>query len=135
MVHNGIIENFRALRAELEADGAAFATETDTETVVQLCDRELAAGRTPVEAARATLARLEGAFALCFLFDGEDDLMIAARRGSPLAVGYGDGESFVGSDALALAPLTHRIAYLEEGDHAVLTRTSIDDLRRRRPTR
>jgi glucosamine--fructose-6-phosphate aminotransferase (isomerizing) len=122
VVHNGIIENFRVLRAELEAEGRVFATDTDTETIVQLCDRELAAGRTPVEAARATLARLEGAFALAFLFDGEDDLMIAARRGSPLAIGYGEGEMFVGSDALALAPLTHRIAYLEEGDHAVLTR-------------
>ena len=122
VVHNGIIENFRALRAELEAEGASFQTDTDTETIVQLCDRELRAGRTPVEAARATLARLEGAFALCLLFRGEDDLMIAARRGSPLAIGYGDGETFVGSDALALAPLTSRIAYLEEGDHAVLTR-------------
>ena len=125
VVHNGIIENFRELRAELEADGASFETETDTETVVQLANRELAEGRTPVEAARATLARLHGAFALAFLFDGEDDLIIAARRGSPLAVGYGDGESFVGSDALALAPLTSRIAYLEEGDHAVLTRAEI----------
>ena len=126
VVHNGIIENFRALRTELEAEGAVFETETDTEAVVQLCNRELAAGRPPVEAARATLARLQGAFALCFLFDGEDDLLVAARRGSPLAVGYGDGEVFVGSDALALAPLTSRIAYLEEGDHAVLTRGSVE---------
>ncbi len=125
VVHNGIIENFRTLRAELEADGHVFETETDTETIVQLCARELAAGRGPVEAARATLARLEGAFALCFLFEGEDDLMIAARRGSPLAVGHGEGEMFVGSDALALAPLTHRITYLEEGDHAVLTRAGV----------
>ena len=85
VVHNGIIENYRALRAELEADGAVFETETDTETVVQLCNRELAAGKPPVEAARATLARLDGAFALCFLFEGEDDLLVAARRGSPLA--------------------------------------------------
>ena len=121
-MHNGIIENYRALRAELEADGAVFETETDTETVVQLCDRELRRGLSPVEAARATLARLDGAFALCFLFDGEDDLLVAARRGSPLAIGYGDGETFVGSDALALAPFTNRIAYLEEGDHAVLSR-------------
>ncbi len=126
VVHNGIIENFRALRAELEADGAVFETETDTETIVQLCNRELRAGKTPVEAARATLARLDGAFALCFLFEGEDDLLVAARRGSPLAIGYGDGETFVGSDALALAPLTNRIAYLEEGDHAVLTRASVE---------
>ena len=126
VVHNGIIENFRALRAELEAGGAVFETETDTETVVQLCNRELARGKPPVEAARATLARLNGAFALCFLFDGEDDLLVAARRGSPLAIGYGEGEIFVGSDALALAPMTSRIAYLEEGDHAVLTRTSVE---------
>jgi glucosamine--fructose-6-phosphate aminotransferase (isomerizing) len=125
VVHNGIIENFRALRSDLEADGAVFETETDTETIVHLCNRALAAGAAPVEAARATLARLEGAFALCFLFEGHDDLLVAARRGSPLAVGYGDGETYVGSDALALAPFTHRIAYLDEGDHAVLTRTSV----------
>ena len=126
VVHNGIIENYRALRAELEADGALFETETDTETIVHLCDRALRRGLPPVEAARATLARLHGAFALCFLFEGEDDLLVAARRGSPLAIGLGDGETFVGSDALALAPLTHRIAYLEEGDHAVLTRASVE---------
>ncbi len=126
VVHNGIIENFRTLRAELEAEGVVFETETDTETIVQICNRELGAGRTPVEAARATLARLEGAFALCFLFDGEDDLLVAARRGSPLAIGYGDGETFVGSDALALAPMTSEVAYLEEGDHAILTRSSVE---------
>jgi len=125
VVHNGIIENYRALRAELEAAGSAFETETDTEAVAQLCAAELARGLPPVEAARATLARLEGAFALCFLFDGEEDLLIAARRGSPLAVGYGEGEVFVGSDALALAPFTHRVAYLEEGDHAVLSRSRV----------
>ncbi len=125
VVHNGIIENYRALRAELEAEGAVFETDTDTEAVVQLCNRARASGLAPVEAARATLARLEGAFALCFLFEGEDDLLVAARRGSPLAVGYGDGETYVGSDALALAPFTHRVAYLEEGDHAVLTREGI----------
>jgi glutamine---fructose-6-phosphate transaminase (isomerizing) len=125
VVHNGIIENYRSLRAELEAGGAGFETETDTETVVQLCNAELARGKPPVEAARATLARLHGAFALCFLFDGEEDLLVAARRGSPLAIGFGDGEVFVGSDALALAPLTSRIAYLEEGDHAVLTREAV----------
>ncbi|HRO11003.1 MAG TPA: glutamine--fructose-6-phosphate transaminase (isomerizing) [Amaricoccus sp.] len=125
VVHNGIIENFRALRTELEAEGVVFETETDTETIVQLCNRALAAGATPVAAARATLARLQGAFALCFLFDGEADLLVAARRGSPLALGYGEGEVFVGSDALALAPLTSRIAYLEEGDHAVLTRAEV----------
>ncbi len=122
VVHNGIIENYRELRSELEAEGAVFETDTDTESIARLCDRELRRGKSPVEAARATLARLRGAFALCFLFDGEDDLLIAARRGSPLAIGYGTGEMYVGSDALALAPLTHRVAYLEEGDHAVLTR-------------
>ncbi len=129
VVHNGIIENFRALRTELETGGAVFATETDTEVIVQLCERERASGRTPVDAARATLARLEGAFAVCFLFEGEEDLLVAARRGSPLAVGFGDGEAYVGSDALALAPFTHRIAYLEEGDLAVLSRsaTRIED--------
>ncbi|MCB1371103.1 MAG: glutamine--fructose-6-phosphate transaminase (isomerizing), partial [Rhodobacteraceae bacterium] len=125
VVHNGIIENFRELRDELAAEGSVFETDTDTEAVVQLCDRELRAGKTPLEAARATLARLEGAFALAFLFEGEEDLLIAARRGSPLAVGHGDGEAFIGSDALALAPLTNRVTYLDEGDHAVLTRDSI----------
>lgn len=122
VVHNGIIENFRALRAELQADGYAQESETDTETVALLAKRELDRGATPVEAARNTLKRLEGAFALCFLFDGEDDLMIAARRGSPLAIGHGQGEMFVGSDAIALAPMTDRITYLEEGDWAVITR-------------
>lgn len=125
VVHNGIIENFRALRAELIADGANFESETDTETIAQLCARELRAGATPVEAARRTIARLEGAFALCFLFDGHDDLLIAARKGSPLAIGHGDGEMFVGSDALALHPMTDRITYLEEGDWAVITRAGV----------
>ncbi len=126
VVHNGIIENFRDLRSEMEAKGIVFQTETDTETIVQLCDLELKSGKTPVEAARATLARLHGAFALCFLFDGQDDLMVAARRGSPLALGYGDGEMFVGSDALALAPMTGRVCYLDEGDHAILSRDGAD---------
>ena len=126
VVHNGIIENFRDLRSEMEPKGVVFQTETDTETIVQLCDLELKSGKTPIEAARATLARLHGAFALCFLFDGEDDLMVAARRGSPLALGYGDGEMFVGSDALALAPMTSRVCYLDEGDHAILTRDGAD---------
>jgi glucosamine--fructose-6-phosphate aminotransferase (isomerizing) len=126
VVHNGIIENFRALRTELEAGGHVFESQTDTETVAALCARELRAGLPPVEAARATLARLEGAFALAFLFEGEEDLMIGARRGSPLAVGYGEGEMYLGSDALALAPLTNRVAYLEEGDHVVLTRAGAD---------
>ncbi|MHA3915503.1 glutamine--fructose-6-phosphate transaminase (isomerizing) [Halovulum sp. GXIMD14793] len=125
VVHNGIIENFRELREELTAKGYSFATETDTETVAQLTASELASGKSPTEAVKATLDRLEGAFALCFLFDGQDDLMIAARRGSPLAIGYGDGEMYVGSDALALAPLTQEISYLEEGDWAVLSRTDV----------
>ena len=126
VVHNGIIENYRDLRAELEREGAEFRTETDTETVVVLAERFIGQGLSPVEAAERTVARLEGAFALCFLFDGNDDLLIAARRGSPLAIGYGHGEMFVGSDALALAPLTDRATYLEEGDLAVLTRSDVE---------
>jgi glutamine---fructose-6-phosphate transaminase (isomerizing) len=122
VVHNGIIENFRELRAELEAEGHRFESDTDTEAVAALCARFLGRGLPPLEAAQATLARLQGAFALAFLFEGDDDLIIAARRGSPLAIGFGEGEMFVGSDALALAPLTHRIAYLEEGDHAAIRR-------------
>ena len=122
VVHNGIIENFRDLRTELTAAGLTFESETDTETVALLTRHLMDQGRTPVEAARETLKRLRGAFALCFLFDGEDDLMIAARKGSPLAIGHGVGEMFVGSDAIALAPMTDRITYLEEGDWAVLTR-------------
>jgi glutamine---fructose-6-phosphate transaminase (isomerizing) len=126
VVHNGIIENFRALRCEIEASGVRFESETDTEIVAQLCNRELAAGKSPLEAARATLSQLKGAFALCLLFEGEDDLMIAARRGSPLAIGYGEDEMYVGSDALALAPMTNRICYLEEGDHAVVSRAGAE---------
>ncbi|MFG6559962.1 glutamine--fructose-6-phosphate transaminase (isomerizing) [Sulfitobacter sp. 1A15299] len=126
VVHNGIIENFRELRAELAEHGAQFVTETDTETVALLTQHHMAQGADPVAAAKQTLARLEGAFALAFLFDGHDDLMIAARKGSPLAIGYGEGEMYVGSDAIALAPLTHQIAYLEEGDCAVITRTSVE---------
>jgi len=122
VVHNGIIENFRALKAELAAEGAVFDSETDTEVVARLCARALRQGMTPTEAAAATLKRLVGAFALCFLFEGQPDLLIAARRGSPLALGEGEGEMFVGSDALALAPLTNRIIFLEEGDMAVVTR-------------
>jgi glucosamine--fructose-6-phosphate aminotransferase (isomerizing) len=122
VVHNGIIENFRELRAELTAAGAVFESETDTETISQLLRRHLDTGATPVEAARATLQRLHGAFALCILFDGEQDLMICARKGSPLAIGHGEGEMYVGSDAIALAPMTDRITYLEEGDWAVITR-------------
>jgi glucosamine--fructose-6-phosphate aminotransferase (isomerizing) len=126
VVHNGIVENFRALHAELEADGRVLESETDTEVVAHLVDRALGNGRDPLGAVREALGRLEGAFAFVFLFEGEPDLMIAARRGSPLAIGYGDGEMFVGSDALALGPLTHRIAYLEEGDHARVTRAGAE---------
>ena len=122
VVHNGIIENFRELRAELTAAGLSFESETDTETVALLTRHYMDQGLAPIEAAKATLKRLHGAFALCFLFAGEDDLMIAARKGSPLAIGYGSGEMFVGSDAIALAPMTDRITYLEEGDWAVITR-------------
>ena len=122
VVHNGIIENFKDLREELIAEGYRPESETDTETVAMLTAKHLADGMSPVEAARATLSRLEGAFALAFLFDGEGDLMIAARKGSPLAIGHGTGEMFVGSDAIALAPFTDRITYLEEGDHVILTR-------------
>lgn len=126
VVHNGIIENFRDLRDELRAGGAMFTSETDTETIVHLAHRYLADGMSPVEAIRATLARLEGAFALVFLFQGQEDLLIAARRGSPLVIGHGAGEMYVGSDAIALAPLTDRLSYLEEGDCAVITRHTVD---------
>lgn len=126
VVHNGIIENFRELRAELSEAGFQFVTETDTETVALLTQMYMDAGAGPVEAANQTLDRLHGAFALAFLFQGQDDLIVAARKGSPLAIGHGDGEMFVGSDAIALAPLTDRITYLEEGDRAVLTRTSLE---------
>ena len=125
VVHNGIIENFRDLRAELTAAGLTFESETDTEVVALLVRHLMDQGRTPIEAARETLKRLRGAFALCFLFDGEDDLLIAARKGSPLAIGHGLGEMFVGSDAIALAPMTDRITYLEEGDWAVVTRKGV----------
>ena len=122
VVHNGIIENFKELRAELAADGYTQESDTDSEVVALLLRREMDRGAPPVEAARATLKRLQGAFALCFLFDGEQDLLIAASKGSPLAIGWGVGEMFVGSDAIALAPMTDRITYLEEGDWAVVTR-------------
>jgi glucosamine--fructose-6-phosphate aminotransferase (isomerizing) len=122
VVHNGIIENFRELRAELQADGYVFATETDTEIVAHLVTRELDRGRKPVEAVATSLPHLRGAFALAFLFEGEEDLLIGARKGSPLAVGVGEGEMYLGSDALALAPFTNLIAYLEEGDWVVLNR-------------
>jgi glucosamine--fructose-6-phosphate aminotransferase (isomerizing) len=126
VVHNGIIENYKELRDELTAAGVVLETETDTETVAQLCMAHINNGLSPIEAANATIKRLEGAYALCFLFEGEDDLLIAARKGSPLAIGHGIGEMFVGSDALALAPMTDKVTYLEEGDWAVLTRTSLE---------
>lgn len=122
VVHNGIIENFAQLRADLEAEGASFETDTDTETIVHLLTRELDRGRDPETAVANALGKLEGAFALAILFEGNDDLMIGARRGSPLAVGYGEGEMFLGSDGMALAPFTDRVAYLEEGDWATITR-------------
>ncbi|MCB1405279.1 MAG: glutamine--fructose-6-phosphate transaminase (isomerizing), partial [Rhodobacteraceae bacterium] len=122
VVHNGIIENFRALREDLAAQGLAFESETDTETIALLTRHHLDSGMTPVEAVAATLKRLDGAFALAFLFDGHDDLMIGARKGSPLAVGHGKGEMYLGSDAIALAPMTDQVTYLEEGDWVVLTR-------------
>jgi len=125
VVHNGIIENFRQLRAELAERGRQFSTETDTETVALLAAEFLDQGATPAEAARQTIAKLEGAFALVFLFQGHEDLLIAARKGSPLAIGHGEGEMFVGSDAIALAPLTDTITYLDEGDWAIITRTSL----------
>ncbi len=125
VVHNGIIENFRELKQELEADGAVFSSDTDTEVVAHLLTRELKAGNDPVRATFNMLKRLQGAFALAMIFRGYPDLMIVARQGSPLAVGYGDGEMFVGSDAIALAPFTDSIAYLDDGDWAVLTRKGL----------
>ncbi len=125
VVHNGIIENFRELREELEQNGARFGSDTDTEVIAHLVTQEMKNGRSPVEAVKAALPRLRGAFALAFLFAGEDDLLIGARKGSPLAVGYGDGEMYLGSDAIALAPFTDTISYLEDGDWVVVTRRSV----------
>ncbi|MDB4045720.1 glutamine--fructose-6-phosphate transaminase (isomerizing) [Amylibacter sp.] len=126
VVHNGIIENFKKLRDELISNGANFQSETDTETIAQLCMSFIDGGDDPKIAAKKTLARLEGAYALCFLFHGYDNLLIAARKGSPLAIGHGNGEMFVGSDAIALAPMTNQVTYLEEGDWAVITRESLE---------
>ena len=125
VVHNGIIENFRELKAELQAEGAAFTSDTDTEVIAHLITRELRDGKDPIAAVNKVLSQLQGAFALAMIFKGYDDLMIAARQGSPLAIGYGDGEMYVGSDAIALAPFTDNIAYLEDGDWAIITREGV----------
>ena len=122
IVHNGIIENFAELRAELIGDGYAFTSQTDTEVVAHLIARELRRGAVPVDAAFTALKRLEGAFALAIMFRGDEDLIIGARNGPPLAVGHGEGEMFLGSDAIALAPFTNSITYLEDGDWVVLRR-------------
>ena len=122
VVHNGIIENFSELREALERRGAAFKTETDTEVVLHLVDEALKRGVKPVEAVRSALSQLRGAFALGFIFAGDNDLMIGARNGPPLAVGYGEGEMFLGSDAIALGPFTDTVAYLDDGDWVAVTR-------------
>jgi glutamine---fructose-6-phosphate transaminase (isomerizing) len=126
VVHNGIIENFRDLRAKLEARGHRFQTDTDTEAVVHLISDEMDRGAAPIAAVREALKQLQGAFALGIIFAGHDDLMIAARKGSPLAIGHGTGEMYLGSDAIALAPFTDAITYLEEGDWAVLRRSGAE---------
>jgi glutamine---fructose-6-phosphate transaminase (isomerizing) len=126
VVHNGIIENFRELRDELVNKGATFGSDTDTEVIAHLVTEEMKNGSSPAVAVAASLARLRGAFALAFLFTGEDNLLIGARKGSPLAIGYGDGEMYLGSDAIALAPFTDAISYLEDGDAVVLTRNSVE---------
>ena len=125
LVHNGIIENFKELRDELAAEGRSFASQTDTEVVAHLVAREVERGLAPVDAVKAVLPRLNGAFSLAILFKGHDDLLIGARLGSPLVVGLGEGENFLGSDALALAPLTQKIIYLEEGDWTVISRSDV----------
>ena len=126
VVHNGIIENFRDLRDKLTPHGYAAETDTDTETVAMLCAHYMTQGHDPKSAVTATVADLDGAFALLFLFEGHENLMIAARKGSPLAIGHGDGEMYVGSDAIALAPMTDQITYLDEGDIAFITRDGAD---------
>jgi len=125
IVHNGIIENFKALRDELTAQGRVFESQTDTEVVAHLISQLVEDGVEPVEAVRLSLKRLKGAFALAMLFRRHPDMLIGARLGSPLVVGYGEDETYLGSDALALAPLTQKIAYLEEGDWVVITREGV----------
>lgn len=124
IVHNGIIENFKTLREQLEKEGAKFETETDTEVIVHLISLELSKGNTPEKSVHSVLGQLEGAFAIAIIFGGYDDLMIGARRGSPLAIGYGENEMYLGSDAIALAPFTNQVSYLEDGDWVTLTRRS-----------
>ncbi|MGB9390071.1 MAG: glutamine--fructose-6-phosphate transaminase (isomerizing) [Xanthobacteraceae bacterium] len=126
VVHNGIIENFSALRRELEQKGVKFATDTDTEVIAHLVTEEMKKGASPVEAVKAALPQLRGTFALAFLFAGEDNLLIGARKGSPLAVGFGDGSMYVGSDAIALAPFTDQVSYLEDGDWVIVTRSGAE---------
>jgi len=126
VVHNGIIENFAELRRELEDQGIKFSTETDTEVIAHLVTEEIKRGASPVDAVKTTLPRLRGAFALAFLFAGEDDLLVGARKGSPLAVGFGDGAMYVGSDAIALALFTDQVSYLEDGDWVVVTRSGAE---------
>ncbi len=126
VVHNGIIENFSELRRQLIGQGVKFATETDTEVIAQLVSRAMKEGLSPLEAVKASLPRLRGAFALAFLFAGEDDLLIGARKGSPLAIGFGDDAMYIGSDAIALAPFTDIVSYLEDGDCAVIHRHSAE---------
>lgn len=123
LVHNGIIENFAELKAELEAEGRVFESQTDTEVVAHLLDHKLTAGLAPLDAFKATLDRLTGAYALAVLIEGEDELILGARRGSPLVVGWGEGEMYLGSDALAVGPFTQKISYLEEGDYVAMTRS------------
>ncbi|MCV0414336.1 MAG: glutamine--fructose-6-phosphate transaminase (isomerizing) [Brevundimonas sp.] len=122
LVHNGIIENFAELKAELAAEGHVFESQTDTEVIAHLLDAELKTGRAPLEAFKAVLDRLTGAYALAVLIDGEDDLILGARRGSPLVVGWGEDEMYLGSDALAVGPFTQKISYLEEGDYVAVTK-------------
>ena len=126
VVHNGIIENFRELREQLTKRGRKFVSDTDTEAVAHLVSEEMKNGKSPADAVAASLKQLRGAFALAFLFTGKDDLLIGARKGSPLAIGYGKGEMYLGSDAIALAPFTDTVSYLEDGDWAVLTRKGVE---------